>query len=146
MIFRYYIDADGAAHQRGLAPGETWTLPPGATEYPDAAALQVAIDAARTPAPDWPQVRQALLNDPAYNAAVEAASNQLAVSRLEAYALQSPDNWGQLATLWNVAIASVPPASQLTPEDCDRLNQLFQSGHLPITLNRTTALMEAPPP
>ena len=91
-------------------------------------------------------MRQGLLNDAAYNAAVEAAQNQLAVSRLEAYALQSPDNWGQLATLWNVAIASVPSPQQLQPEDCDRLNALFQQGNLPINLDRTTALMEAPPP
>ena len=146
LIWRYYIDADGAAHQRGIAPGETWTLPPGATEYPDAGALQAAIEAARTPEPDWPAVRVALLQDAAYNAAVEAAQNQLAVSRLESYALQSPDNWGQLAALWYAVMISVPSPQQLTPEDCDRINALFTAGHLPITLNRTTALMEAPPP
>lgn len=141
MIFRYYIDANGAAHMLGIPPGETWSLPPGATEYADAAALQTAIDAARTPEPDWPAVRVALLQDAAYNAAVAAASDQRAVTRLEQYAMQSPDNWGQLAMLWNQAIASVPAPSQLTPEDCDRLNQLFTTGNLPITLDRDTALM-----
>jgi hypothetical protein len=93
------------------------------------------------PAPDWPAVRVALLQDAAYNAAVEAAQNQRAVTRLEQYAMQSPDNWGQLTMLWNSAIASVPAPSQLTPEDCDRLNQLFQQGNLPINLDRDTALM-----
>lgn len=141
MIFRYYIDSTGAAHQRGIAPGEAWTLPEGATEYPTAEALQAAIAANQTPDPDWPAVRVALLQDAAYNAAVEAAQNQRAVTRLEQYAMQSPDNWGQLAMLWNSAIASVPAPQQLQPEDCDRLNKLFTTGNLPITLDRDTALM-----
>jgi hypothetical protein len=94
-------------------------------------------------APDWPPVRTALLQDADYNAAVDAA-NQRAATRLEQYAMGNPNDWAMLALLWNAMVGSIPAPNPLTPAVCDRLNDLFQGNHLPVTLNRDTALMNAP--
>jgi hypothetical protein len=98
---------------------------------------------AAPPRPRWPPVRTALLQDADYNAAVDAA-NQRAATRLEQYAMGSPDDWPMLAQLWNAMVGSIPAPNPLTPAVCDRLNTLFQGNHLPVTLNRDTALMNAP--
>jgi hypothetical protein len=71
-------------------------------------------------------------------------ANQRAATRLEQYAMVSPDDWGQLAQLWNAMVGSIPAPNPLPPAVCDRLNDLFQGNHLPVTLNRDTALMNAP--
>jgi hypothetical protein len=102
------------------------------------------FDQWQTQPPSWPPVRTALLQDADYNAAVDGATNQRAVTRLEQYAMGNPDNWAMLATLWNSAIASIPAPNPLTPQVCDRFNTLFQDNYLPVTLNRDTALMDAP--